>query len=105
MAKKKKYWKIQGWDSFTLLFEHRISVSHISENRLRELIKVLTSKISLSEKEIISSYANKGTKSYLNHLEITHSSVNKYMYSCGENPYVTAEIEHESLESCKTDSR
>ena len=93
---QKQYWKITGYDGLSTLFEHKIYTGQISENKLKELLKALTSKISLSEEEIISSYANKGTKIYFNHLEVQSLEGNKPMYSCGTNPYVTAVIEYES---------
>ncbi|MCK9604829.1 MAG: hypothetical protein M0R33_00070 [Methylomonas sp.] len=93
--KRKQYWVIQGWDSCTLLFEHKIYVGQISEKRLRELLKVLTSKVSLSEDEIISSYANRRAKVHFNYLEVRLENGDKYGYSCGTNPFVIATIENE----------
>ena len=98
MAKKKprRYWIIRGWDGTSLLYEHEINVGQISVRKLKGLLKVLASKISLSESEIISSYANRGTNAYSNFLEVQYQEGRKFMYSCGTNPYVTAELETEN---------
>ena len=96
LNKPKRVWKIQGWDGTTQLFEHEIYVGQIGALKLQDLIKVLTCKISLTEKEIISNYANKGTKAYSNHLVVEHMEGNKFMYSCGTNPYVIAVAEDEN---------
>lgn len=94
--KNKRYWLIQGYDGLNRLFEYKIYVGQITENSLKELLKVLTSKLSLSESEIISSYAKKGTKAHQNFLEVQRLQGEKYMYSCGSNPYVTATIHQEN---------
>ena len=93
----RKYWKIQGWDGAERLFEHKIYVGQITLRQLFELLKALTAKISLNEDEIISSYAKKGTKAYLNYLEVQHLEGKKFMYSCGTNPFVTAVVENEGI--------
>jgi hypothetical protein len=94
-SKQQKYWLIRGWDGFNLIFEEKINVGQITERQLKELLKALTGKVALSENELVSSYAKKGTRTYQNFLEVQFMEGNKYMYSCGDNPYVTAEIEIE----------
>lgn len=89
------HWKIQGWDGTTKLFEHRINVGQITDKRMNDLIKVVAAKISLSEHEIISGYAKKGTKAYSNYLEVQKLEGEKYMLSCGTSPYVTAVVVRE----------
>ena len=94
--RNKQYWLIEGYDGLNRLFEHKIYVGQITNNNLKELLKVLTSKISLTEREIISSYAKKGTKAHQNFLVVQHLEGDKFMYSCGENPYVTATAHNEN---------
>ena len=93
MIKKKRYWKIQGWDSTTKLFEHKIAVGVVPDIKI--LLKVLTAKVALTEEEIISSFVKKGTKSHCDHLVIQNLQGNKFMWSCGSNPYVIAVVEEQ----------
>lgn len=88
-----RYWKIQGWDSSTKLFEHRVKVGQITENKMKGLLRTLTAKVALNENEIISSFAKKGTKIYSDYLVVQNLSGNKYTLSCGTNPYVIAVVE------------
>ena len=90
----KKIWVIQGFDGTTKLFEHTIDVGQISAPKLQELLKTLTAKISLTEREIIRDYAKRGTRAHTSFLEVTHLQGGKFGYSCGTNPYVIAIAEH-----------
>ena len=91
----KAYWIIRGMNSLSVLYEHKIYFGQITRRQLEELLKTLTAKISLTEKEIISSYAKKRTKAHSNFLEVKYMEGSKFMCSCGTNPYVTAHIEYE----------
>jgi len=90
-----RHWKIQGWDSFTKLFEHRIKVGQITQNKMEDLLRTLTAKIALNEEEIICSYSKKGTKIHHDYLIVQYLEGNKYTLSCGTNPYVIAVVEDE----------
>ena len=94
MAKRPtQYWVIEGHDGTSLLFQHEINVGQITEKRLKELLRALAAKISLTEQEIICSYAKRGTKVHTNLLDVQFLEGKKFMYSCGTNPYVTAHVE------------
>lgn len=88
----KRYWLIKGWDGIEEIYEERILVGQITENRLKELLRTLTAKLALTEREIIASYAKRRTRVHHDYLEVSLLNGNKYMYSCGDNPYVTAEV-------------
>lgn len=90
-----RYWKIQGWDSTTKLYEYKIKVGQITENGMKELLRALTAKLALTESEIIASYAKKGTRIRQNYLEVQVPSGRKYTLSCGTNPYTIAVVEDE----------
>lgn len=94
-AKQRQCWLIRGMDGLNVIYEERIGVGQITDKQIRELLKALTAKLALSEKEIISSYAKKGTKVYQNYLEVRYMAGRQFMYSCGDNPYVIAEVEVE----------
>jgi hypothetical protein len=90
-----RYWKIQGWDNLNKLFEYKIKVGQITENKIKDLLQTLTARIALSEEETIYSYAKKGTRIYSDYLVVQNLEGNKYTLSCGSNPYVIAVIEDE----------
>ena len=94
-GKSNRYWKIQGRDGTDLLFERKVLLGQITENNMKLLLKTLTAKISLTEDEIIGSYAKKGTKIHLDHLEVKYMLGGPYMLSCGSNPYVIATVEND----------
>ena len=71
-----RYWKIQGWDSFTMLFEHRVKVGQFTENKMKDVLRTLTAKLALNEEEIISCYAKKGTKIYSDYLVVENLNGN-----------------------------
>ena len=92
---EKKYWRIQGWDGSSLLFERKVLFGQITECSMKNLLRTMVAKLSLDEDEIISSYAKKRTKIYFNHLEVNRNRGGPYGFTCGNNPYVTAVIEKE----------
>ncbi len=78
----------------TLLYEKKVLYGQITENSMKSILQTLVAKISLTEGEIISSYAKMRTRIYANHLEVTYSRGGSYMLTCGDNPYVTATVEN-----------
>lgn len=92
--KDKQYWKIQGLDGTNLLFERKILCGQITEKSMKEILRTLVAKVSLSEDEIISSYAKKRTTIYANHLDVSRSRGGPYMLTYGNNPYVIATVEN-----------
>jgi len=93
-ATHKKTWEIQGWDGTELLFQCTIGVGQITQIKMEELIRTLTAKISLNEREILSSYAKKGTKAHFDHLEVQYLEGKTVQISCGTNPYVIATVKN-----------
>ena len=90
-----RYWKIQGWDSTKKLYEYKVKLGQITENGMKELLRTLTAKHALTESEIISCYAKKGTKIHSDLLEVQRLSGKKFTLSCGTNPYTIAMVEDE----------
>ena len=90
----KKYWKICAWDSTDLLFEKRVGFGQITERSMEKIPQALVAKLALSEDEIIACYARKNTNIYKDHLKVDHLRGKKNIFSCGHNPYVTAELEY-----------
>jgi len=90
--KDKSYWKIEGWDGETLLFERYLLRGQITEKSMKLLLPALVAKMSLNYDEIINSYAKRGTKIYNSHLEVRYSNGNQYMLTCGDTPCANAII-------------
>lgn len=87
-----KVWIIRGWDSTKQIFETTVKFGYFSENQMKCLLKALTAKYGLTDREIVESYARKNTKIASSHLDI-QVFVKPYCLSCGDNPYFTAQIE------------
>ena len=92
--KNKRYWIIQGWESDKLLFERKVLCGQITEKQMKLLLRCLVAKLSLNYDEIINSYAKRRTRIHANHLEVKYSNGKNYMLTCGDNPFVTAQVEH-----------
>lgn len=90
-----KYWVIQVWDSANKLFEYRVRLGQMTENNMHELLKALAGKYLLDPEEFIHCYAKKGTRIYSDLLNVKRLTGNKYMLSCGTNPYAIAFVESE----------
>lgn len=95
MSKKaNRFWKIQIYDGLTLLYEQKVLFGQITESSMKDLLRVLVAKHSLSEPEIVASFAKKRAKIHSDHLEVNSLQGGSYGYTCGDNPYATAIIEN-----------
>jgi hypothetical protein len=91
----KRCWRIRGYDSLTPIFDQSIPVGQMTENNMKELLRALVAK-DLLPHELLGAYAKRGTKLYVGFLEIqkeTQYEKRRTLYSCGNNPYYTADVE------------
>jgi len=96
--KIKRYWLIKVYDSTDILFESKVPFGQITSNGMKELLRVLTAKYALTEKEIIGCYTKRRTKIHTDLLEVRCDTriTGKYILSCGNNPYSIATIGDEA---------
>lgn len=96
-----RYWRIQGHDGSTEIFDQTFSVGQMTEKNVKELLRALVAK-SLSPLEVIGGYAKKRTKLSNCFLDIRKENDierRRTIYHCGPNPYFVAFVENGSPES------
>lgn len=92
--KTKRLWKIQVYDGTNLLYEQKVLFGQVTESSMIALLRALVAKHSLSEPEIIGSFAKRRTKIHNQLLEVSRLHGGPYGYTCGDNPYATAVVEN-----------
>ena len=90
MSKVRKYLKITGYEGAEVIYDREILAGTISEKKLEELLRCLTSKY-LEEDEVLESLLKKNSRGRRNLLDI-RTNGNRFMLSCGENPHFVAKI-------------
>ena len=91
----KRCWRIRGYDSLTPIFDESIPVGQITQDKVMELLRALVAKHLLPH-DLIGAHARRGTKIHNNQLEIQKENLpekRRTLYSCGDNPYYTADVE------------
>ncbi|RSL15565.1 hypothetical protein EDE15_1056 [Edaphobacter aggregans] len=91
----KRCWRIRGYDSLTLIFDQSVPTGQLTEGNMKELLRALVAK-DLLPSELIGAYARRGTKIHNRFLEIQKENLpekRRVLYTCGENPYYTADVE------------
>jgi hypothetical protein len=83
------YWRIQGYDSTTKIYERNVALSQITRDQMKALLMALAAKAGLTNDEIVGCYATKRTKIYRSHLEIQRDG---FTLMCGSNPHFVATI-------------
>ena len=86
-----KKWKIEGFDGHEKIFETKIKLGCLSENKLKKTLRVLTAKAGLSYQEIVGAYSRRGTK-VSNELLAVQRNGPRGGYMCGENPHFLATV-------------
>jgi hypothetical protein len=86
-----RYWKIEGFDGLTKIYEEAVKSGLLSENQLKNLLKALTAKASLDYEEIVGAFVRKGSRRSNNLVLVAHHKPEP-KFSCGENPFFTARI-------------
>lgn len=91
----KRYWRIHGYNSSTLIFERTVELGQFSEDQMKNLLKALTAKAGLDFGEIVGAYAKRGTK-IANNLLAVHREFAYPTLSCGDNPHFAAAVVDET---------
>jgi hypothetical protein len=91
----KRCWRIRGYDSLTLIFDQSVPFGQMTEGNMKALLRALVAK-DLLPHELMGAYAKRGTKIHIALLEIQKEKQlekRRTVYTCGNNPYYTADIE------------
>lgn len=88
---KQLFWLIQGYDGTNRFFEKKVATGQITDDQMRQLLKAMTAKASLSYNEIIGAYARRRTKAHNGLLDI-HRDRDRATLMCGTNPHFTARV-------------
>ncbi|TAM80882.1 MAG: hypothetical protein EPN47_13430 [Acidobacteria bacterium] len=91
----KRYWRIRGYDSTTLIFDETASLGDFNESRIQLLLQVLAAKEGLSYREIVGALARRGA-SISNDLLSVRKDFSQPTWMCGSNPHFTATVVDES---------
>src|SRR5260370_259100 len=59
---KKLYWRIEGKDSLTRIFERKVELGQFTENQMKHLLMALAAKAGLDYDEIVGAYATRRTR-------------------------------------------
>lgn len=89
--KAKRFWRIEGYDSTTLIYEGRRPLGNYSEERMEQLLRTLTAKAGLEMEDIIDSFSKRNAKGHLPLLEVQRSGP-PFTLMCGDNPYFIATV-------------
>jgi hypothetical protein len=85
------YWRLQGFDSDRLIFEKKVLIGAFTNNQIRDLLRALTAKASLTYEEIVGAYAKRKTQIANDLLEV-HQDGPYSAFSCGSNPHFVADV-------------
>jgi len=86
-----RYWRIEGFDSSTPIFETKVKVGYFSNQQIEVLLMALAAKAGLEYDEIVGAYARKGSK-IANELLTVQRDGPWPVYSCGSNPHFVARV-------------
>ena len=93
MARKRKYWRILGYDSAKKIYEEDVLLVQYSERAMESLLRALVSRAGLTFREIVDSYSRNNSRRNAGLLEVQRESgPGKFILSCGSNPYFIASI-------------
>jgi len=87
-----KFWRIVGYDSTTEIFQRLVPVGRLSQNQMKEALRVLAAKGGLTYEEIVDCHMKKNAKGHRTLLEVQVDSGPKFSMSCGSNPYFIASV-------------
>lgn len=89
--KKKRYWRICGYDSSKPIFEKTVDLGQFTEKQMRHLLMALTAKAGLDYNEIVGAYATRRTKIANDFLTVRRDSAHQTL-TCGLNPHFAASV-------------
>ena len=89
--KKPIYWRIQGHEGLTLIFERTVKIGQFTDDQMKDLLRALAAKAGLSFNEIVGAYATRRTK-IANDLLAVHRDVHHSTLMCGSDHVFTASM-------------
>ena len=93
MARKRRYWRIVGYDSTEKIYEEDVLRGYYTEREMENLLRALVSRAGLTFREIVDSYARNNARRNRGLLEVQRETgPNKFILSCGSNPYFIASV-------------
>ena len=95
MTRKKKYWRIVGYDSTKKIYEDKVLLGCYTEREMSDLLRALTSRAGLTFQEIVDSYGRRNARRYKPLLEVQKQARPKFCLMCGSNPYFVASVVEE----------
>jgi hypothetical protein len=92
MARKRKYWRIVGYDSTEKIYEDKVLLGCYNEREMSHLLRALACRKGLTFREIVDSYARRNARRYKPLLEVQRQSRPKFCLMCGSNPHFVASV-------------
>jgi hypothetical protein len=86
-----RFWKIEGYDSLSKIYEKEFKAGCISEKQVQAALQALVAKAGLGFDEIVGAYAKRKTR-IANDLLLVQKDGPCLRFMCGDNPYFTARI-------------
>jgi hypothetical protein len=90
----KAYWLIQGYHSFTLIFEQKVHARYLTDEQMQSLLKALVAKAALTYDEIVGAYARRRSSIANDHLIVRRDA--QHNLTCGSNPHFIARLRREN---------
>lgn len=81
---KKLFWRIRGHNGFKDTFDMTVGLGQFTDEQIKHLLRALTARAALNEREIIGAYAKRKTKIANDLLKVTRDSPYP-RYSCGSD--------------------
>src|ERR1700731_4535958 len=88
---KKLFWRIRGHNGLKDTFDMTIGLGQFTDEQIEHLLRALTARAALDEREIVCAYAKRKTKIANDLLEVTRDSPYP-RYSCGSDLCYTASV-------------
>jgi len=86
-----KFWKIEGYDGLTKIYEKEMKIGCYSEKQIRAVLQSLVAKAGMDFDEIVGAYAKRRTR-IANNLLHVHKDHRNYHFMCGVNPHFSARV-------------
>jgi hypothetical protein len=87
-----RYWRIEGYDSLTKIYDQEVEVSCFSEKQIRALLMALAARAGLGFAEIVGAYARRRSRIANDLLSVRRESRPYPIFSCGGNPHFIARV-------------
>ena len=86
-----RFWKIEGYDSLSKIYEKECKADCFSEKQIQAVLQSLVAKAGLDFDDIVGAHAKRKTK-IANDLLLVQKDGPQPRFMCGDNPYFTARV-------------